>query len=92
MKVAPPALGRPMDWAYASNRFIVIVTPIIGSVAGLAALVRGEPFSDAVGWLAHELQMKSGGVIPANTQNDGGADVIAWKPFADDKPGYPVVF
>jgi len=45
-----PALGRPFDVALPSNRFVLIATPVIGSIAGLIALIRSEPLADAVGW------------------------------------------
>lgn len=45
-----PALGRPLDWAYPSNRFILLATPLVGCIAGLAALVAGDGLGDAVGW------------------------------------------
>jgi hypothetical protein len=39
-----------MDLAYPSNRFILIATPVIGSIFGAVALLRSETFGDAVGW------------------------------------------
>lgn len=45
-----PALGRPFDTSYPSNQFILIATPVIGSIAGLVALVRSEPLAESFGW------------------------------------------
>jgi hypothetical protein len=39
-----------MDWAYPSNRFVLLATPFVGAIAGVVALIRGETLLDAVGW------------------------------------------
>jgi hypothetical protein len=62
MNVKAPALGRPLDWSIPSNRFIVGLTPLAGSVAGLVALLAGDSLWDAIGW----------GV------STGGASFLAW--------------
>ena len=53
----------------------------------------GRPtlFSDAVRWLADLLNFPMGGVAPDNIPNDGGVDVVAWRPFRDGKAAYPVL-
>lgn len=45
-----PALGRPFDWSYATNRFILLATPVIGTAVGIGALFRGEALPDAAWW------------------------------------------
>jgi hypothetical protein len=45
-----PALGRPMDLTYPSNVFVLIATPVIGTIAGVSALVAGESMWDSAWW------------------------------------------
>ena len=45
-----PALTRPMDLRFPSNRFVLIATPVAGVVAGIVGLVRGESLATAAAW------------------------------------------
>jgi hypothetical protein len=57
-----PAMSRPMDVSFPSNRFILIATPAIGTIAGLVGLISGETLLDSAGW----------GI------STGGAGFLAW--------------
>lgn len=48
-------------------------------------------FPDAIRWLADLLDLKQGPGTPRSESNDGGADVVAWRPFGDKRTGFIVV-
>lgn len=53
----------------------------------------GRPtgFIEAVRWLAGKLNLGVGAANPRPAVQDGGLDVVAWKPFADSRPGFVVI-
>ena len=66
--------------------------------------VRPTSFPDAIRWLRGRLKLLAGlelvpdgappddeGDHPARTYNDGGADIVAWRHFADGRAGFPTV-
>lgn len=56
-----------------------------------ASGARPTRFRDAVRWLGGELSLPTGkGELRSHT-GDGGADVVAWVPFADKREGFLVV-
>jgi hypothetical protein len=46
--------------------------------------VRPVSFPKAIAWLATELRLNRGGVSPRAQRNDGGSDLVAWRPFRSD--------
>jgi len=67
--------------------------------SGAQALRFGSPasgerptkFRDAVRWLAGELGLGLGRGDARSHSGDGGADIVAWVPFADKREGFLVV-
>ena len=54
--------------------------------------VRPVSFPRAVEWLASELRLQPGTKIARAARNDGGVDVVSWRPFAADaSAGCPVI-
>jgi hypothetical protein len=52
--------------------------------------VRPVSFPKAVSWLAAELRLEPGWAAPRARRNDGGIDVVAWRPFKfDPSPACP---
>jgi hypothetical protein len=52
---------------------------------------RPKNFPDALEWMADQLNMPTGSLAPRPATKDGGADVIAWRPFKDGKAGYSTI-
>src|SRR5439155_17165751 len=52
---------------------------------------RPQDFSSAIRWLAEAMHIGlSAGYRPPR-RKDGGVDVVAWRPFKDGRPGFPIV-
>lgn len=51
---------------------------------------RPEQFDKAVKWLAEHMGLEPGRGYRPPLRKDGGVDVVAWRPFADQRPGFPV--
>lgn len=51
---------------------------------------RPESFDQAVGWLAKRIGVEPGRGYRPPRRKDGGVDVVAWRQFADRRPGFPV--
>lgn len=51
---------------------------------------RPERFNDAIEWLAAQMGIKGGTSFRSPLRKDGGVDVVAWRPFPDKRPGFPV--
>jgi hypothetical protein len=53
----------------------------------------GRPanFPEAIVWLADRLNLNTGAGTPRPQRRDGGADVVAWRPFLDGRSAYVVV-
>lgn len=51
---------------------------------------RPEAFDQAVGWLARRIGLEPGRGYRPPRRKDGGVDVVAWRQFADRRPGFPV--
>lgn len=52
---------------------------------------RPDAFSEAIKWLADRMGVATGIADLPVDANDHGVDVIAWKPFASGRSGFPVV-
>ena len=52
---------------------------------------RPPEFPAAIQWLANQLGVPVGGGYRPPIRKDGGVDVVAWRPFADGRAGFPVV-
>jgi hypothetical protein len=52
---------------------------------------RPGPFVEALAWLAAELGYAVGSGRTSLSDQDAGVDAVAWRPFADDRTGFPVV-
>lgn len=51
---------------------------------------RPEAFDQAVVWLASKIGLDAGRGYRPPRRKDGGVDVVAWRQFADRRPGFPV--
>lgn len=51
---------------------------------------RPEAFDQAVMWLASKIGLEAGRGYRPPRRKDGGVDVVAWRQFADRRPGFPV--
>lgn len=51
---------------------------------------RPEAFDQAVVWLASRIGLEPGRGYRPPRRKDGGVDVVAWRQFADRRPGFPV--
>ncbi|SEP77347.1 hypothetical protein [Microlunatus flavus] len=51
---------------------------------------RPEPFDQAVLWLAGKIGLEAGRGYRPPRRKDGGVDVVAWRQFADRRPGFPL--
>lgn len=52
---------------------------------------RPPEFPRAIEWLARTLGVPPGAGYRPPIRKDGGVDVVAWRPFADGRSGFPVV-
>lgn len=55
----------------------------------------GEPgrppeFPQAIPWLVRQMKLKGGTAYRDPARKDGGVDVVAWRPFLDGRPGFPI--
>lgn len=55
----------------------------------------GEPgrppeFPLAIPWLVKKMKLKGGTAYRDPARKDGGVDVVAWRPFSDGRPGFPI--
>lgn len=51
---------------------------------------RPKEFHYAIGWLAKKMNLQIGIAFRPPRRKDGGVDVVAWKPFADGRSGFPI--
>lgn len=52
---------------------------------------RPQAFGDAVAWLAQQMNLTPGAGYRPPKRKDGGVDVVAWRPFPDGRPGFPIL-
>lgn len=52
---------------------------------------RPPEFDQAIRWLARTIGVEVGQGYRQPRRKDGGVDVVAWRPFPDGKPGFPVL-
>lgn len=52
---------------------------------------RPPEFPDAIRWLAATMGAEVGSAYRPPYRKDGGVDVVAWRPFLDNRSGFPVV-
>ncbi|WP_250442950.1 hypothetical protein [Actinotalea sp. C106] len=51
---------------------------------------RPPSFDEAVPWLAQKMGIAVGAGYRQPRRKDGGVDVVAWRPFPDGRPGFPI--
>lgn len=51
---------------------------------------RPEAFDQAIVWLAQKIGLEPGRGYRPPRRKDGGVDVVAWRQFADRRPGFPI--
>lgn len=96
-----PAVGFPLAYlAGAAELFEHIVTQAAQVLLGDGAqAVRfgypsepGRPpeFQLAIPWLVKKMKLKGGTAYRDPARKDGGVDVVAWRPFPDGRPGFPI--
>lgn len=52
---------------------------------------RPREFASAISWLAERMGTHLGRAYRPPRRKDGGVDVVAWRPFPDGKPGFPIM-
>ncbi len=52
---------------------------------------RPTAFREALKWLAGLLGLTVGAARPRPVRQDGGVDVVAWRPFKDHRPGFTMI-
>lgn len=52
---------------------------------------RPPEFPAAIRWLAERMGAEVGSAYRPPFRRDGGVDVVAWRPFADGRSGFPVI-
>lgn len=52
---------------------------------------RPAEFPDAIRWLSEKMNVELGSAFRPPIRKDGGVDVIVWRPFADNRSGFPIV-
>lgn len=96
-----PSAGFPLAYlAGAAELFEHIVTHAARVLLGEGAkAVRfgypGDPgrppeFPLAIPWLVKKMKLKGGTAYRDPARKDGGVDVVAWRPFPDGRPGFPI--
>jgi len=51
---------------------------------------RPPEFPQAIPWLVKQMKIKGGTAYRDPARKDGGVDVVAWRPFPDGRPGFPI--
>lgn len=51
---------------------------------------RPDQFAEAIRWAADRMRIRVGAGYRHPRRRDGGVDLIAWKPFPDGRPGFPI--
>ena len=51
---------------------------------------RPPEFPQAIPWLVKQMKLKGGTAYRDPARKDGGVDVVAWRPFPDGRPGFPI--
>jgi hypothetical protein len=52
---------------------------------------RPQEFPLAIAWLAEKLGLEPGSGYRPPSRKDGGVDVVAWRPFPDQRTGFPLI-
>jgi hypothetical protein len=52
---------------------------------------RPREFPDAIRWLAAQMGVSVGSSYRSPRRQDGGVDVVGWRPFGDGQPGFPIL-
>ena len=52
---------------------------------------RPNTFPGAIAWLCEKLNLPVGAAKPSPQRQDGGVDVIAWRPFQDRRSGFSII-
>ena len=96
-----PAFQFPRDELAASAElFEHIVTHAARTLLGAGAQAvrfgypgdQGRPpeFPQAIPWLVKKMHLRGGTAYKDPQRKDGGVDVVAWRPFPDARPGFPI--
>jgi hypothetical protein len=70
-------------WLGVGAKGVVFAWPPVGG--------RPTSFPEAITWLVDQMDIPVGHAYRPPAQKDGGVDVVAWRPFADRRPGFPIV-
>ena len=52
---------------------------------------RPAEFPDAIRWLSLKMNIELGSSYRPPIRKDGGVDVVVWRPFGDNRTGFPIV-
>jgi hypothetical protein len=91
---------QDQNWSNAVRLFEQLAAAALGSLFGPGTRGlrfgyppepgRPERFADALKWLADDLGLAVGAGKASSNEQDGGVDAVAWRPFRDGRPGFPV--
>lgn len=91
---------RQKDWTNGSVVFEELAVAALSAMMGERTRslrfgtphVTGRPpgFADAMRWLADEIGLPMGVAKRPSRRNDGGVDVVVWRPWSDGQPGFPI--
>ena len=56
-----------------------------------SSIGRPEKFPHAIRWLVEQMGASLGDAYRQPRRKDGGVDVVAWRPFPDQRSGFPVI-
>jgi hypothetical protein len=70
-------------WLGEGSKGVVFAWPPVGD--------RPTGFDEAIIWLVDLMDLPVGHAYRPPAQKDGGVDVVAWRPFADRRSGFPIV-
>lgn len=56
-----------------------------------SSIGRPREFPAAISWLAKKMKIRIGNSYRPPKMKDGGVDVVAWRPFIDGNPGFPIL-
>lgn len=52
---------------------------------------RPAEFPEAIRWLSEKINVELGSAYRPPIRKDGGVDVVVWRPFGDNRSGFPIV-
>lgn len=96
-----PIRARPADFDRAIRLFDGMVVGAVGALLGSGSIAvrfawpsdvgRPRDFPAAIRWLSTQMRIPLGTAYRPPQRQDGGVDIVAWRPFPDTRPGFSVL-